>query len=240
MQKIAVPKFSVVLFHAHIVHKVAGSKRKAPLIRLFVGHRLTTHAEPLFKSASAILKKSLSRPAPTPTAASSAAAGTVATGATGAGAGSTTAAAAGADSSTGTKAATSAGKGLKRKRSTAAKAPAVVEGVESPSLKDVFKKFRGPPLPSGQQFPIISAFAYGMHKAKKYAWLSERYKPDLFGLDSWPSEPLPWSKIGYMNPQAASALLEGVAVVPVYTKDEKRLHEPHPLEAQAGAPLTAA
>lgn len=215
MKKIAVPKFSVILFHAHIVHKVAGSKRKVPLIRLFVGHRLTTHAEPLFNNASPILRKGLSRP-PALTSTAGDAAGTVATGATTAGGA--------ASSADGTK----ARRGLKRKRGEK-QAAAVVEGMESPSLSAVFKKFRGPPLPSGQQFPIISAFAYAMHKAKKYAWMANRYKPGLFGLVSWPPKPLPWSKIGFMNPDAASALLEGDPNVPLYTETEKAIHRPHPL-----------
>jgi hypothetical protein len=214
MQRIAVPKFAVVLFHANIVHKVAASKRNTPLIRLFVGHRLTTHKEPLYLSDSPVLKKTLSRPPPPVNIATATDAGAVET-------------APSLPTATATAAAVVS---KKRKRVPAAsKPPAVVEGLTSPSFRDVFKRFRGPPLPSGQQFPIISSFAYGMHKVMKYEWLSGRYKPELFGLDAWPTTPLPWNKIGYMVPDAATKLLEASALVPKYTKQEKAMHVPHPI-----------
>lgn len=103
----------------------------------------------------------------------------------------------------------------------------LLAGHMSPALSTVFDKLVVPPLPSGQQFPMISQFAYSMHKAKKYAWLSRRFRPDLFGLKEWPSEPLPWEPIAYMD---SSALLAADPSYPPYTPGERALHTPHPLK----------
>ena len=102
-------------------------------------------------------------------------------------------------------------------------------GHKSPALPTVFDKLVVPPLPSGQQSSLISRFAYSMHKLKKYGWLSRRYRPELFGLKEWPSDPLPWEAIAYMD---SSALLAADASYPPYTSKERALHTPHPLKRE--------
>jgi hypothetical protein len=181
LTRVEVPKYSIIVFHANMVHSITARSRKTPLIRLFVGHRLTTAVEPLYVDDAPVMKKNLSR--------------------------------------------VSKPMAVTRGKKTM-KAPQLIQKVVSPGLKNVLCRLAVPPLPSGQHFPIISPFAYSMHKAKKYKWITTRYRPQLFGRTEWPAEPLPWEDIAYMD---ATRLLLSRPDFPKYTQPERALHFPQPL-----------
>lgn len=62
LTRVPVPPGSVVLFHQNLGHAITARRRKTPLCRLFVGHRLTKSTVPLHATAAPIVSRTQARP----------------------------------------------------------------------------------------------------------------------------------------------------------------------------------
>lgn len=207
---LTVPSGCLVLFDSTVAHEVRRGKKKKPgseawNVRMYVGHRLSTVPVPLFDKDALITNKQMRQSTAQMDAMLSFH---------------------GEDDPEDGPTAKNVAAFNRHQKKHARKNRHMLNAhgraLVSPGIKACCDTFAPPPTPAGQVVGPITAFAYSMHKQKKYAWLRERYKPGLFGLQAWPKEPVDFAQIALPDPAGVARLVK----VQPYTKKELAVHLP--------------